>query len=561
MAIIKTTEHDLLYLDISEGTYYACSDSDNIYYDSASARTLQDVEVLYTESVRLYSTIPVEGKRYYVWETNELWVYRNGWKVLVGGSKPADGYIPVQTTNKYSLERVDGVSPDSNGILGDGSVCVRDKNRIVKGKLYIDNETNNLVFSSFLGGGLSFLPNGVANTNGTLLINPHMKLSGVKVYSYDNHDYEEVTVATYLANRNVYDDASKYLVYKKYETTVDGYAVYNGQFNTTEDIYVNLEDTVDDFVTIKITKTASSPTLNTHTSTYMTAKDFVVAPSLTTITEETIKALSELTAYDAMGNDIVSDVEINESGKKNGTDVANVITAIEQSTTDGDYFDLTFKLTSTKKCKVFHEGNLTAAALDEIGLKDQILADAVTVETTSENIKQLKLGSTGFYPKVLSSALIGPIQETALDISQDDTINGDWDKATATGFYTNSEQSTHGPSGDANIPVMVYNFGTYILQETKFSTDSDNKFRVGTLNDGSWEWESWSSGNIATRLSDLETTVDTMNTTIQSLTSRVTALETRAGTIENTYQKKIQSGTATPTTGSEGDIFIKIEGS
>ena len=42
---------------------------------------------------------------------------------------------------------------DDNGLLHDGSVVVRDRNRIIKGKLYVDDGNDNLVISSYLGGG------------------------------------------------------------------------------------------------------------------------------------------------------------------------------------------------------------------------------------------------------------------------------------------------------------------------------------------------------------------------------------------------------------------------
>jgi len=560
MAIIKTTEHDLLYLDISEGNYYACEDSENIYYDSASDRSLQDVEMLFTENARLYSTIPVEGKRYYVWETNELWIYRNGWKVLVGGSKPADGYVPMPTDNGYRLENVDGVSADSNGILGDGSVCVRDENRIIKGKIYIDKDTNNLVFSSFLGGGLAFYPNGSANTKGALLINPHMQLVGVKVYSYADHAYKEVDLETYLANRDSYDDSTLYLVYKKYDRLNDGYAVYNGEFNTTDDMYVHIEQTEQDAVQVVVTKTSETVEIDEHNSQYITAYDFTYTGIA--LTEDLAKTLSRLSAYDALGNDITDEVEI--VGGEVETDgqwepVTEILDAINEA--EEGQFKITFAIqnTATKKCKVFHEGNLTSESLDEIGVLDQILANAVTVESNSTNIKQLKLGNSTIYPIVTSAGLRGSIQETALDISQDSTINGDWNRAVNNGVYTNTAPATNSPNGtETGTLVVVYRYGNTAIQEAIYPNDTQNKIRKGTYTD-EWSWDLWKFGNSATEIEGLRTRVSVLEQTISELTDRIVSLEETAAQLDETYQKKIGSGETLPTTGmEEGDVFIQI---
>ena len=566
MPIIKTREHDLMYLDITDGNYYACEDSDNFYYDNASERTPQDVEMLYTEKARLYGTIPVEGKRYYVWETNELWIYRNGWKVLVGGTKPADGYIPVQGDSGYNLERIDGTSADSNGLLGDGSVCIRDENRIIKGKAYIDKETDNLVFSSFMGGGISFFPNGSSNTKGALLINPHMKLAGVRVYSYADNNYIQVSLTDYLAHQEQYDNATNYLVTKRFEIVSDGYGVYNGQLNTTDEIYVHLDQSREDKVTVTVTKTSETIELDTHESDYMTAKDFTFTG--TSLDDDGAKTFAELSAYDAMGVDVRSDVYIvggviDPDSSSETVDGDAILEAIVEGG-EGDKFKLIFGLNtlSTRRYRVFHEGNLTAENLQALGIQDELLAHAVRInEGDSSNIKQLRFGGEPIYPYVQSSGLIGPLSETAVDISDN---GGDWNNATRTGFYTNSEASTNSPysNEDQNktgIPIVVHNFGTYLIQETRYPDDGSevNKFRTATYSDG-WSWESWSTGNIATRLSTLESTVTTMGATVQSLVDRVDALETRAGTFETTYQKKIESGDTLPITGEEGEVFIKI---
>ena len=558
MPIIKTREHDLMYLDITDGNYYACEDSDNFYYDNVSERTLQDVEMLYTEKARLYGTIPVEGKRYYVWETNELWIYRNGWKVLVGGTKPADGYIPVQGDNGYNLERIDGTSADSNGLLGDGSVCIRDENRIIKGKAYIDKETDNLVFSSFMGGGISFFPNGSSNTKGALLINPHMKLAGVRVYSYADNNYIQVSLTDYLAHQEQYDNATNYLVTKRFEIVSDGYGVYNGQFNTTDEIYVHLDQSREDKVTVTVTKTSETIELDTHESDYMTAKDFTFVG--TSLDDDGAKTFAELSAYDAMGVDVRSDVYIvggviDPDSSSETVDGDAILEAIVEGG-EGDKFQLIFGLNtlSTRRYRVFHEGNLTAENLQALGIQDELLAHAVRInEGDSGNIKQLKFNDDPIYPVVLSAGLVGSISETALDISQDETINGDWNNVTKTGLYTNSDTSEHGPNSSAGFVMSVYSTGNYVIQEEKML----NMFRIGWISGGSWSWtSSWTSKDA--RVAHLEETVSELRSEIRDLDATVTRIGQIVGDLDNVYQKKIESGDTLPQTGEEGDVFIKI---
>lgn len=103
-----------------------------------------------------------------MYETNELWIYNSGWVQLEGTTTLSNGYYYDNgaITETYDVSEI----LDNNGLLADGSVCVRDFNRIIKGKIAIDQQTNNMVFTSFLGGGLTFLPSGDAGQQGTLNI-------------------------------------------------------------------------------------------------------------------------------------------------------------------------------------------------------------------------------------------------------------------------------------------------------------------------------------------------------------------------------------------------------
>lgn len=372
MSIIKTTEHDLLYLALDSGTYYACTDSNNFYFDTPTARKILDVTMLYTEKNRLYNIVPINGKKYYVWETNELWLYNHGWKVEVGAARLADGYIITENDKVIPTEGY-GIVQDNNGLLKDGSVCVRDENRIIKGKLYIDKETNNLVISSFLGGGVTILPNGSSNINGSVFINPHTVLEDVKVFSYEENSYISVSLSEYLSNRTIYEDETKYLVAKKWSTAEDGYSVYVGEWNTTDDIYVNLPVSEPDeghTVTIQVTLQSGSANETSSTrrvSDYLNGHDFTYGISNGALTDNVALYYSQLEAYDAYGVSITN-IDINDE------ELIAINSAITEET-EGTY-PLTFSITTdTSKYKVWHEGNLDP---------NQILAQAVTAETKSQ---------------------------------------------------------------------------------------------------------------------------------------------------------------------------------
>lgn len=230
--IFKITEYDLLRTSITPGNYYACTDSRKIYVDTErKTRDLLKVTMIDTEVERIYSVKPMNGLLYYVWETNELWVYNSGWVLKIGQTRSrSSGYYYSQSGNINATDDPNSYNIiDNNGLLKDGSVVIRDSNRVIKGKLYINSENNNLVITSFLGGGIQLLPNGYMDALGSLIINPNFK------YRYvDTSTGNEITEKEYLDNI----DNQNYE--KIVETVQDGIARYNGEWNTTQDMYVNI---------------------------------------------------------------------------------------------------------------------------------------------------------------------------------------------------------------------------------------------------------------------------------------------------------------------------------
>ena len=172
MAIYKLTAYDLMCTKVVNGNYYVTTDTKQIYKDASGVRNLMSVTMLATEAQRLNNTLPAVGSYYYVWESNTLWVYNAKWIVVEGNySYTTAGYYYVDNeitpTNDGSEQVI-----DNNGLLKDGSVVVRNADRIIKGKLYIqsDTDSSNLVISSYLGGGIKLLPSGSIDSTGALEI-------------------------------------------------------------------------------------------------------------------------------------------------------------------------------------------------------------------------------------------------------------------------------------------------------------------------------------------------------------------------------------------------------
>lgn len=221
--IYKLTAYDLKCTKIANGNYYVTTDTKQVFVDMNGARLPLSVVMISTERERVNNISPVNNNKYYVWETNTLWGYNNKWIVIEGNySSTPNGYYYIDNAITKTSDDVNQVL-DNNGLLKDGSVVVRDANRIIKGKLYISNgdpvskytilstkpddwdsnytdyyvlvdgeyeantdstwaadtfykkeilsvSVNDLIISSFLGGGIKLLPSGTMNDTGALQI-------------------------------------------------------------------------------------------------------------------------------------------------------------------------------------------------------------------------------------------------------------------------------------------------------------------------------------------------------------------------------------------------------
>lgn len=242
--IYRMTEFDVLRTAIKEGNMYICTDSLQMYYDeSAVKRSKYAYTGIKTINDLMYNTTPNYGTSYYCWEDNSLWLWLNKWITLWSDTNYPSAYIYTTyptTENPGNLNSVYNINNvlDNNGLLQDGSVVIRDGHRIIKGKLFVNEENDNLTFSSFLGGGIRLLPNGEIDTNGELFIgdegNSFLRSS---LSLMNNEGYVDYSEHPELDTNPYKNDSHKYKVY--HEGNLDTSAILE---MTPEQVYQKLQD-------------------------------------------------------------------------------------------------------------------------------------------------------------------------------------------------------------------------------------------------------------------------------------------------------------------------------
>lgn len=242
--IYRMTEFDQLRTAIKKGNMYICTDSLQMYYDeSAVKRSKYTYTGIKTINDLMYNTTPNYGTSYYCWEDNSLWLWLNKWITLWSDTNYPSAYIYTTyptTENPGTLNSVYNINNvlDNNGLLQDGSVVIRDGHRIIKGKLFVNDENDNLTFSSFLGGGIRLLPNGEVDTNGELFIgdegNSFLRSS---LSLMNNEGYVDYSEHPELDKNPYKNDSHKYKVY--HEGNLDTSAILE---MTPEQVYQKLQD-------------------------------------------------------------------------------------------------------------------------------------------------------------------------------------------------------------------------------------------------------------------------------------------------------------------------------
>ena len=175
--IKRCIQYDLFKLKAVTGQMYYCTDTNVLYKDNGpnkESRTRFNAIIVNTNYERLNSIKPVIGKFYYVKDTNELWMFDTRWRLRISESTAYNTYAiageptssgghsylsPIINASEFITGKSGDKIIDNNGLLGDGSVIIRDSNRIARGIISADLAYQHLVFNSYLDNGFLFLPN------------------------------------------------------------------------------------------------------------------------------------------------------------------------------------------------------------------------------------------------------------------------------------------------------------------------------------------------------------------------------------------------------------------
>lgn len=230
------------YITNSVGQMFYYIDKSQLWYDNQTNNRVQltDVIILQFERERTNfapsrltdypgefgqlstSTRLANYNLVYVIETNCLYKYENtAWTILYGKYgvlSVANTYLPNGTIQTIYADDV-----TTNGILNDGSVVIRDSNKMICGLLQSDGYTVNVL--SLIGGCLNLEPSGVPYGKGCLQLNTNLINDGSVSQQND---------ANLNANLNVFGN-----VYKIPEQD------WNKQYRlVTEDLLINSSSTV-----------------------------------------------------------------------------------------------------------------------------------------------------------------------------------------------------------------------------------------------------------------------------------------------------------------------------
>lgn len=296
--IIRMTEFDLLRTAIKKYNMYMCIDSQKLYYDQSDSQRVQYYYVgVKTVNDLMYNITPAMNTTYYCWEDNSLWLWMNKWISIYSDTTYPSGYV-YDDSNYISPTDEPSVPIDQNGLLKDGSVVVRDRQRIIKGKIYIDDGMDNLVISSYLGGGVRILPNGKVSTDGELYIDDEGKSLIRAEWNILNHEaYVDYTEHPELDDNPYKNDTHRYLVY--HQGNIDEEAL---KVLTPEDIYKKLQDSsLPSPLELNVSQlsgmTAADFALKNHTHTANQITDFATAAQA----QAAIQIRSDLTKANGEG--------------------------------------------------------------------------------------------------------------------------------------------------------------------------------------------------------------------------------------------------------------------
>lgn len=234
--IIKCNQYDILTSNAKIGQMYFTVDTRLLYKDfgnNKEQRLRFDAVILHTESERKTAIKPVVGKFYYVEESNSLWFYDTRWNCKIGSNVEyntyySDDYISPIISTDTSITGINGDKIlDNNGLLGDGSVVVRDSNRIMRSLIKSDTMYNQILINSYLDNGFLFIPNAhlpysnMSTSLGAFHLTVEKQLSSI-----NENQLELKGAAYYYGDFNIYGSSN--LVKKVSESvSIDEFPINN----------------------------------------------------------------------------------------------------------------------------------------------------------------------------------------------------------------------------------------------------------------------------------------------------------------------------------------------
>lgn len=238
--IIRLSNFDLLSTSITQYNMYMCLDTMQLWYDETpSKRQLYYYSSVQTVNDLFNSIVPERGKTYYCWEDNSLWLWMDRWVSIYKDTTFPSAYNHTEDGGIESIyiDDTDPTIQDNNGLLRDGSVVIRDAQRLIKGRIFVTDDNDNLTISSYLGGGIRFLPNGAIGTEGELYIDDNQASFIRSQWNVLNNeiyvDYGEHT----SSDKNPYqNEAHRYKVYHQGNLKIEEMIL------TPKQIYENLKN-------------------------------------------------------------------------------------------------------------------------------------------------------------------------------------------------------------------------------------------------------------------------------------------------------------------------------
>lgn len=252
--ISKCLSTQAVYIKHKFGQMFYYTDKGQIFYDTQDNRRIlaRDIFVLQYERERLnyvpdnLSTFATEYNNLsnqqvmlddvyiYVVETNCLYLYKFASRTWISVYGTYGTTLVGQTTTpEGEVVFVNSDDVTTNGILNDGSVVVRDQNKMICGILRSSGYTLNI--QSLIGGQINIDPSGTTNGNGCLQLNADKSINingDINVFGnvnkYSAEDWakqyrlvtEDATINSYsLAKKGSVICANSILDDKTYDTT------------------------------------------------------------------------------------------------------------------------------------------------------------------------------------------------------------------------------------------------------------------------------------------------------------------------------------------------------